>query len=155
MSHTFQFWSVSSRHLPSSRNTVKHSHQRNNGYRPFNNSHGGGAAAASDEEEDEPKNFPRKKSNQTAKHYSLTSICIISHFQFFSNFKECALALKRLVTLCNQLNHPSWGSSALHLPRRRIGPEMDAWNLLLQLQQQHSSSQNLTIPRGKKSSKSF
>ena len=65
------------------------------------------------------------------------------------------MALKRLVTLCNQLNHPSWGSSALHLPRRRIGPEMDAWNLLLQLQQQHSSSQNLTIPRGKKSSKFF
>lgn len=146
------------RHLKSSRLPSKtSSRQRNNGYRPINNDNG---AAASDEDDEDngdtmaAKNFgsASRRSNQktSVKHYSLTSICIISHFQFFSNFKECALALKRLVTVCSQLNHPS---SIDHRISKRLHAELDAWNILLHLNLKPSPtlSQQQQLSIGKQS----
>lgn len=62
---------------------------------------------------DEEEEHQRKE----GEFYTLTSICIISHFQFFSNFKECALILRRLI---NGANH------AQRSQHRRY----DAWKLL-------------------------
>ena len=145
------------RHLKSSRSTSKtSSRQRNNGYRPINNDNG----AASDEDDEDngdtkAKNFGsssgsgRRSNQKTAvKHYSLTSICIISHFQFFSNFKECTLALKRLVTVCSQLNHPT------SIDHRRLHTEFGAWDILLHLNLKPSPtlSPQHRFSNGKKSS---
>ena len=144
------------------KNPNRHSNKRNlsnNGYLPIDNDNGG----ISDEEDDSigalpPKNFPpppriRGCSHGQAKHYSLTSICIISHFQFFSNFKECALAFKRLVTVCNQVNTT--------MQRQRMHSDLDAWNILLHPSKQQQQSPETTaassvapLPIGKKSRKS-
>ena len=50
-----------------------------------------------------------------AKYYGLTSLCIVSHFQFFSKFRECLEVLRQLLdavvpcsmgrSLCNKCNH--------------------------------------------------
>ena len=53
--------------------------------------------------EDEPWNFGGDGSRK--RQISLVSICIVSHFEFFSNFKECALALRRLIDTCGR---PGW-----------------------------------------------
>ena len=130
------------------KNPSRNSNKRNNGYRPIDNENAG----ISDDDSTgplPPKNFPppsrRGCSHVQAKHYSLTSICIISHFQFFSNFKECALAFKRLVTVCNQVN------TTLH--RQRMHSDLDAWNILLQPPATTAASSVASLPIEKKSRK--
>ena len=91
--------------------------------------------AAEDEEdaEDEPWNF----SHQPRRQISLVSICIVSHFEFFSNFKECVLGLRRLISTCNKprlvgpeipLDHHRG-----HRRRRRQHRQVhhDPWHLLV------------------------
>lgn len=65
--------------------------------------------------------------------FCLTSICLISHYQFFSNFKECALVLRRLVSGCNAKQN-----------------KHDLWNLLGQ-PEPSSSNEGTRLPRGLKS----
>lgn len=64
--------------------------------------------------------------------FCLTSICLISHYQFFSNFKECALVLRRLVSGCNAKQN-----------------KHDLWTLLAP--SEPSSTEGTRLPRGLKS----
>ena len=72
----------------------------------------------SDEDEGkQPWNFQQHSSAL----FSLTSICFISHFQFFSNLKECALSLRRLITASQQILFPP-----------SLQAQYDAWHLLVE-----------------------
>lgn len=76
-------------------------------------------APMSDDEDDQQGdqwNFHKSKNTDLC----LTSVCIISHFQFFSNFKECALAIRRLVTASNHM-----------LYTRSVQRFYDAWTLFI------------------------
>ena len=79
--------------------------------------------------EDEPWNFGGDGSQK--RQISLVSICIVSHFEFFSNFKECALALRRLIDTCGR---PGWlkKNSSNHQRYRRLPHrhQYDPWQLL-------------------------
>ena len=79
--------------------------------------------------EDEPWNFGGDGSQK--RQISLVSICIVSHFEFFSNFKECALALRRLIDTCGR---PGWlkknSSNHQRYRRRPHRHQYDPWQLL-------------------------
>ena len=79
--------------------------------------------------EDEPWNFDGDGSRK--RQISLVSICIVSHFEFFSNFKECALALRRLIDTCGR---PGWlkkkSSNHQRYRRRPHRHQYDPWQLL-------------------------
>jgi len=62
------------------------------------------------------KNNRRKRNEkEKAKYYGLTSLCIVSHFQFFFKFRECLEILRQLLdavvpcsmtrSLCNKCSH--------------------------------------------------
>ena len=79
--------------------------------------------------EDESWNFGGDGSRK--RQISLVSICIVSHFEFFSNFKECALALRRLIDTCGR---PGWlkknSSNHQRYRRRPHRHQYDPWQLL-------------------------
>ena len=76
-----------------------------------------------EEEEQQPWNFHHHSQPPTAHPktmFGLTSICVISHFQFFSNFKECAFVIRRLVTASQRLLVPN-----------SLQAHYDAWQFFL------------------------
>ncbi|XP_063800696.1 MAP kinase-activating death domain protein isoform X31 [Pseudophryne corroboree] len=48
-----------------------------------------------------PRGKRLPKGTQRSRNSSLTSLCIISHYPFFSTFRECLYTLKRLVDCCS------------------------------------------------------
>ncbi len=68
-----------------------------------------------------------RDSSSVCQKFCLTSICVISHFQFFSNFKECAVNLRRLIHGCNRLLTP-----------KSLRRHYDAWTMLESKQLEHS-----------------
>jgi DENN (AEX-3) domain/uDENN domain len=45
---------------------------------------------------------PRAPRKPKAKHFSLTSLCILSHHSFLSTFRECLYILKKLIDACDE-----------------------------------------------------
>ena len=80
-------------------------------------------------EGEEPWNF----NQQSRRQISLVSICIVSHFEFFSNFKECALALRQLIDTCDRCDRQSQKSLRQRSSsgRRPYRHHYDAWQLLV------------------------
>lgn len=81
-----------------------------------------------------PRNFNGASSGQQKrtgskppKYYTLTSICIISHQPFFSNFIECTILIKQLVGSCELVFSPVSGKCFRNARRDHI----DAWNLFI------------------------
>ncbi|KAM4617227.1 MAP kinase-activating death domain protein isoform 22-T22 [Discoglossus pictus] len=48
-----------------------------------------------------PRGKRLSKGTQRSRNSSLTSLCVISHYPFFSTFRECLYTLKRLVDCCS------------------------------------------------------
>lgn len=44
--------------------------------------------------------------HQRVRNHSLTSLCIISHHPFFSEFRECLFLLRRMIDACNENASP-------------------------------------------------
>ena len=68
---------------------------------------------------------------QQRRQISLVSICIVSHFEFFSNFKECALALRRLIDTCDRSVRSLKSLRKRGSSRRPYRHHYDAWHLLV------------------------
>ncbi|XP_078246045.1 MAP kinase-activating death domain protein isoform X4 [Pogona vitticeps] len=49
-----------------------------------------------------PRSKHSAKSTHRSRNSTLTSLCIISHYPFFSTFRECLYTLKRLVDCCSE-----------------------------------------------------
>ncbi|KFO82887.1 MAP kinase-activating death domain protein, partial [Cuculus canorus] len=49
-----------------------------------------------------PRNKRLAKGSHRSRNSSLTSLCILSHYPFFSTFRECLYTLKRLVDCCSE-----------------------------------------------------
>ncbi|KAM4720645.1 MAP kinase-activating death domain protein isoform 11-T11 [Rhinophrynus dorsalis] len=49
-----------------------------------------------------PRGKRLSKGTQRSRNSTLTSLCIISHYPFFSTFRECLYTLKRLVDCCSE-----------------------------------------------------
>nr|XP_033784545.1 MAP kinase-activating death domain protein isoform X4 [Geotrypetes seraphini] len=49
-----------------------------------------------------PRGKRLAKNGQRSRNSSLTSLCILSHYPFFSTFRECLYTLKRLVDCCSE-----------------------------------------------------
>ncbi|XP_029438631.1 MAP kinase-activating death domain protein isoform X5 [Rhinatrema bivittatum] len=49
-----------------------------------------------------PRGKRLAKGSQRSRNSSLTSLCILSHYPFFSTFRECLYTLKRLVDSCSE-----------------------------------------------------
>ncbi|KAG8431825.1 hypothetical protein GDO86_019828, partial [Hymenochirus boettgeri] len=49
-----------------------------------------------------PRGKRLSKGTQRLRNSTLTSLCIISHYPFFSTFRECLYTLKRLVDCCSE-----------------------------------------------------
>uniref|UniRef100_A0A8D0BQI9 MAP kinase-activating death domain protein n=1 Tax=Salvator merianae TaxID=96440 RepID=A0A8D0BQI9_SALMN len=49
-----------------------------------------------------PRSKPSLKGSHRSRNSTLTSLCIISHYPFFSTFRECLYTLKRLVDCCSE-----------------------------------------------------
>jgi hypothetical protein len=69
----------------------------------------------------------RRKGSRSPRYFSLTSICIISHHPFLSNFMECASVLKQLVSSCEVTFSPSSGQHIRH-PHN----VQSAWDLFIE-----------------------
>lgn len=62
---------------------------------------------------------PRAARKPKSKHYSLTSLCILSHHPFFTTFRECLFILKKLVDACDDSSTSKRGK-----------PRDSAWSVL-------------------------
>ncbi|XP_053143568.1 MAP kinase-activating death domain protein isoform X8 [Hemicordylus capensis] len=49
-----------------------------------------------------PRSKRRAKGTHRSRNSTLTSLCILSHYPFFSTFRECLYTLKRLVDCCSE-----------------------------------------------------
>ncbi|XP_045749698.1 MAP kinase-activating death domain protein isoform X38 [Mirounga angustirostris] len=49
-----------------------------------------------------PRGKPRAKAGGRSRNSTLTSLCVLSHYPFFSTFRECLYTLKRLVDCCSE-----------------------------------------------------
>ncbi|XP_047547797.1 MAP kinase-activating death domain protein isoform X16 [Lutra lutra] len=49
-----------------------------------------------------PRVKPRAKAGSRSRNSTLTSLCVLSHYPFFSTFRECLYTLKRLVDRCSE-----------------------------------------------------
>ncbi|XP_036115267.1 MAP kinase-activating death domain protein isoform X46 [Molossus molossus] len=49
-----------------------------------------------------PRGKRRAKAGSRSRNSTLTSLCVISHYPFFSTFRECLYTLKRLVDCCSE-----------------------------------------------------
>ncbi|XP_077914161.1 MAP kinase-activating death domain protein isoform X8 [Halichoerus grypus] len=49
-----------------------------------------------------PRGKPRAKAGSRSRNSTLTSLCVLSHYPFFSTFRECLYTLKRLVDCCSE-----------------------------------------------------
>ncbi|XP_045642549.1 MAP kinase-activating death domain protein isoform X37 [Ursus americanus] len=49
-----------------------------------------------------PRGKPRAKVGSRSRNSTLTSLCVLSHYPFFSTFRECLYTLKRLVDCCSE-----------------------------------------------------
>ncbi|XP_032216022.1 MAP kinase-activating death domain protein isoform X39 [Mustela erminea] len=49
-----------------------------------------------------PRVKPRAKAGSRSRNSTLTSLCVLSHYPFFSTFRECLYTLKRLVDCCSE-----------------------------------------------------
>ncbi|XP_041579362.1 MAP kinase-activating death domain protein isoform X49 [Vulpes lagopus] len=49
-----------------------------------------------------PRGKPRAKTGSRSRNSTLTSLCVLSHYPFFSTFRECLYTLKRLVDCCSE-----------------------------------------------------
>ncbi|XP_036872049.2 MAP kinase-activating death domain protein isoform X50 [Manis javanica] len=49
-----------------------------------------------------PRGKCRAKSGNRSRNSTLTSLCVLSHYPFFSTFRECLYTLKRLVDCCSE-----------------------------------------------------
>lgn len=49
-----------------------------------------------------PRGKRRAKGVSRSRNSTLTSLCVLSHYPFFSTFRECLYTLKRLVDCCSQ-----------------------------------------------------
>ena len=78
-----------------------------------------------------------KKTNRKCKHFSLVSICIISHYPFFSNFMECATTIKQLVGAVGFVKSPNSGRHV-----RKAHLDQSAWDFFIQHPPASDSSNN-------------
>ncbi|XP_039213532.1 MAP kinase-activating death domain protein isoform X8 [Crotalus tigris] len=49
-----------------------------------------------------PRSKPSAKGTHRSRNSTLTSLCILSHYPFFSTFRECLYTLKKLVDCCSE-----------------------------------------------------
>ncbi|XP_060462569.1 MAP kinase-activating death domain protein isoform X18 [Panthera onca] len=49
-----------------------------------------------------PRGKPRARAGSRSRNSTLTSLCVLSHYPFFSTFRECLYTLKRLVDCCSE-----------------------------------------------------
>lgn len=49
-----------------------------------------------------PRGKHRAKAESRSRNSTLTSLCVLSHYPFFSTFRECLYTLKRLVDCCSE-----------------------------------------------------
>lgn len=49
-----------------------------------------------------PRGKRRAKAGSRSRNSTLTSLCVLSHYPFFSTFRECLYTLKRLVDCCSE-----------------------------------------------------
>ncbi|XP_051000056.1 MAP kinase-activating death domain protein [Acomys russatus] len=49
-----------------------------------------------------PRGKRRAKASSRSRNSTLTSLCVLSHYPFFSTFRECLYTLKRLVDCCSE-----------------------------------------------------
>lgn len=72
-----------------------------------------------------PRGKRRAKAGSRSRNSTLTSLCVLSHYPFFSTFRECLYTLKRLVDCCSE----RLLGKKLGLPRgvQRYGAAASAW----------------------------